>query len=122
MREAGIDKILFYRTREFDSYCREFLRTSEDSLVDKVIKWENEYRSHIEQLEMQIFKLRTGDLRRLLYLDNPRVIERLTVQQRSYNNAHNAWALNSEQEGFKQCGIKPISTDNLGAPHDEFVY
>lgn len=41
MREAGVDKILLYRTKEFDSFCRGYSKTSETPLVDKVLRWEN---------------------------------------------------------------------------------
>lgn len=39
MREVGIDKVLHYRTKQFDSYCKGYLKTSEISLVDVVMKW-----------------------------------------------------------------------------------
>lgn len=119
MREAGVDKILFYRTKEFDSFCRGYSKTSETPLVDKVLRWENEYRSHIEQLETRITKLKTGDSKRLSYLSNPQALERLKVPEVSWNNASNEWAVNAEEESFRQCGLKSISTDILGIPHDD---
>ncbi|KAJ5418699.1 uncharacterized protein N7487_002249 [Penicillium crustosum] len=123
MREAGVDKILFYRTKEFDSFCRGYSKTSETPLVDKILRWENEYRSHIEQLEMRITKLKTGDSKRLSYLSNLQVLERLKVPEPSWNNASNEWAVNAEEEIFRQRSSKSISTDILGIPHDdESVY
>ncbi|KAI2671308.1 hypothetical protein LCP963914a_9669 [Penicillium roqueforti] len=123
MREAGVDKILLYRTKEFDSFCRGYSKTSETLLVDKVLRWENEYRSHIEQLEMRITKLKTGDSKRLSYLSNLQVLERLKVPEPSWNNASNEWAVNAEEEIFRQRSSKSISTDILGIPHgDESVY
>jgi hypothetical protein len=38
--------------------------------VDKVLRWENEYRSYIEQLEIRITKSKIGDSKRLSYLSN----------------------------------------------------
>ncbi|KAJ5876395.1 uncharacterized protein N7529_001979 [Penicillium soppii] len=123
MREAGVDKILFYRTKEFDSFCRGYSKTSETPLVDKVLRWENEYWSHIEQLEPRITKLKTGDSKRLSYLSNPQALERLKVPEVSWNNASNEWAVNAEEESFRQCGLKSISPDILGIPHDyESIY
>ncbi|KAJ5542726.1 hypothetical protein N7535_005150 [Penicillium sp. DV-2018c] len=123
MREADVDKILFYRTKEFDTFCRGYSKTSETPLVDKVLRWENEYRSHIEQLETRITKLKTGDSKRLSYLTNPQVLERLKVPELSWDNASNEWAINTEEESFRLCGSKSISTDILGIPHnDESIY
>ncbi|CDM37263.1 hypothetical protein DTO013E5_8369 [Penicillium roqueforti] len=123
MREAGIEKILFYRTKEFDSFCRGYSKTSETPLVDKVLRWENEYLPHFEQLETRITKLKTGDSKRLSYLTNPQVLERLKVPELSWDNASNEWAVNTEEESFRQCGSVSISTDILGIPHnDESVY
>jgi hypothetical protein len=48
MREAGIDKVLYYRTKEFDSYCKGYPKMSEISLVDEVMRWETYYRPYIE--------------------------------------------------------------------------
>lgn len=125
MREAGIEKkkkILFYRMKEFDSFCRGYSKTSETPLVDKVLRWENECHSHIEQLETRIAKLKTGDSKRLSYLSNPQVLERLKVPELSWDNASNERAVNTE-EGFRQCGSKSVSTNILGIPHDdESVY
>ncbi|KAJ6069133.1 hypothetical protein N7499_011020 [Penicillium canescens] len=35
IREAGVNKILLYRIKEFDSFCRGYSKTSETLLVDK---------------------------------------------------------------------------------------
>lgn len=37
MREAGAHKILLYRSKEFDSFCRSYSKTAEISLVNKVL-------------------------------------------------------------------------------------
>ncbi|KAJ5111726.1 hypothetical protein NUU61_001356 [Penicillium alfredii] len=101
MREAGIDKVLYYRTKEFDSYCKGYPKTSEISLVDAMMKWEAQHRPHIEQLETRALKLAKGDFMRLSDLENPQVLERLKVHEPSWNNAKNEWAFTSEEESFK---------------------
>ncbi|KAJ5543711.1 hypothetical protein N7513_007219 [Penicillium frequentans] len=92
MREAGIDKVLYYRTKEFDSYCKGYPKTAEISLVDTIMSWETQYRPFIEQLETRVFRLEQGDLARLCDLECPHVMERLEVSKSSWNNAGNEWA------------------------------
>ncbi|OKP09344.1 hypothetical protein PENSUB_5316, partial [Penicillium subrubescens] len=89
MREAGINKVLYYRTKEFDSYCKGYSKMSEISLVDEVMRWEAHYRPHIEQPETRVLRLGKGDLARLSDLENPQVVERLKVPESSWNNAKN---------------------------------
>ncbi|KAJ5709036.1 hypothetical protein N7493_010370, partial [Penicillium malachiteum] len=71
MRQTGIDKVLYYRTKEFDSYCRGYLRILAIPLLDIIINWETHYRSYIEQLETRAFRLAKGDLRHLSDLEAP---------------------------------------------------
>ena len=59
MREAGIHKVLLYRSKEFDSFCRSYSRTAEISLVNKVLKWEEKYLPHIKQLETRILSVKS---------------------------------------------------------------
>ncbi|KAJ5559593.1 hypothetical protein N7513_001992 [Penicillium frequentans] len=101
MREAGIDKVLYYRTKEFDSYCKGYPKTAEISLVDAIMSWETQYRPFIEQLETRVFRLGQGDLARLCDLESPHVMERLEVSKSSWNNAGNEWAFIEEKESFK---------------------
>ncbi|KAJ5654958.1 hypothetical protein N7490_001961 [Penicillium lividum] len=101
MREAGIDKALYYRTKEFDSYCKGYPKTAEISLVDTIMSWETQYRPYIEQLETRVFRLEQGDLARLCDLECPHVMERLEVSKSSWNNAGNEWASIKEQESFQ---------------------
>ncbi|KAJ5460929.1 uncharacterized protein N7458_002481 [Penicillium daleae] len=81
MREVRIEKSLYYRTKEFDSYCKGYPKTSEISLVDAILKWQTEYRPHIEQLETRALRLGKGDYARLCDLENPQVVERLKVRE-----------------------------------------
>lgn len=101
MREAGIDKALYYRTKEFDSYCKGYPKTAEISLVDTIMSWETQYRPFIEQLETRVLRLEQGDLARFCDLESPRVMERLEVSKSSWNNAGNNWASIKEQESFQ---------------------
>lgn len=118
MREAGIDKALYYRTQEFDGYCKAYPKTSEMSLVDAIKKWETQYRPYIEQLETRVLRLGKGDLMRLSDLENPQVAERLKVNECSWNNAKNEWAFSSEEDIFKEKGVQTFSPDVIGAPYD----
>ncbi|KAJ5555971.1 hypothetical protein N7513_003613 [Penicillium frequentans] len=101
MREAGIDKVLYYRMKEFDNYCKGYPKTAEISLVDTIMSWETQYRPFIEQLETCVFRLGQGDLARLCDLECPHVMERLEVSKSSWNNAGNEWASIEEQETFQ---------------------
>jgi hypothetical protein len=118
MREAGIDKVLYYRTKEFDSYCKGYPKTSKISLVDAIMKWETQHRPHIEQLETRALRLAKGDLMRLSDLENPQVVERLKVHESTWNNAKNEWAFTSEEESFKEKGLQAFSPEVLCAPYD----
>ncbi|KAJ5938358.1 hypothetical protein N7466_001492 [Penicillium verhagenii] len=101
MREAGIEKVLYYRTKEFDSYCKGYPKTAEISLVDTIMSWETQYRPFIEQLETRVLRLERGDMARFCDLESPRVMERLEVSKSSWNNAGNNWASIKEQESFQ---------------------
>lgn len=118
MREAGIDKVLYYRTKEFDSYCKGYPRTSAISLVDTIMNWETHHRSYIEQLETRAFRAAEGDLRRLSDLEAPQVAERLKVQESSWNNAKNEWAFTDEEENFKEKKLRIFSPEVLCTSHD----
>ncbi|OQD72505.1 hypothetical protein PENDEC_c021G04478 [Penicillium decumbens] len=118
MREVGIEKVLYYRTKEFDSYCKGYPKTSKVSLVDTIKKWEAQYRPYIEQLETRILRLGKGDLARVSDLDNPQVTERLKVQESCWNCAGNEWAFPNEEESYKGIGLQTFSPDMVCAPYD----
>jgi hypothetical protein len=118
MRKAGIDKVLYYRTKEFDSFCKGYPKTSEISLVDAIMKWETQHRAHIEQLETRALRLAKGDVMRLSDLEDPQVVERLKVHESSWNNAKNEWAFTIEEESFKEKGLQAFSPEVLCAPYD----
>ncbi|KAL3260534.1 hypothetical protein ABHI18_004509 [Aspergillus niger] len=118
MREAGIEKALYYRTKEFDSYCKGYPKTSKISLVDTIKKWEAQYGPHIEQLETRILRLGKGDLARVSDFDNPQVSESLKVQESSWNCARNQWAFTNEEQSFKGISIQIFSPDLVYASYD----
>src|SRR5207248_64285 len=63
MRKMGVDKILLYRTKEFDRFCKTY--PSEDggaSLVQTVRLWEDIYGLQIKQLESRVTQESMGDL------------------------------------------------------------
>jgi hypothetical protein len=43
MRKAKINKILLYRSKEFDKYCKEYPRKSEHTLLNTITSWEKVY-------------------------------------------------------------------------------
>lgn len=51
MREAGVDRILLYRTKDFDSFCRGYsesrkqilLRAEATCFLDPILKSPNQY-------------------------------------------------------------------------------
>ncbi|KAK4073318.1 hypothetical protein Purlil1_13081 [Purpureocillium lilacinum] len=54
IREAGAERILFYRTKEFDTYCVLYPEESEVPLVQRVLGWEHTYGPYIAQLESRV--------------------------------------------------------------------
>lgn len=54
IREAGAERILFYRTKEFDTYCLLYPEESEVPLVQRVLGWEHAYGPYIAQLESRV--------------------------------------------------------------------
>ena len=118
MRDIGIEKVFYYRTKEFDSYCKGYPKTADICLLDTIKKWEARYRPYIEQLETRLLRLGKGDLARVSDLDNPQVSERLKVQESCWNCARNEWAFPYEEESFKGLGLQTFSPDMLCAPYD----
>ncbi|GLA26501.1 hypothetical protein AnigIFM63326_003661 [Aspergillus niger] len=115
MRQAGFSKFLIYRTQEFDGYCKIYPRSSATSLIDTVAKWEKAYGSYIEQLEYLVVHYMKGDVARRSYVRFPPVAASLTVPERSWNDAGNAWFSADEESSFAlENGATAVSPDNLG--------
>jgi hypothetical protein len=114
MRKAKVDKILFYRTKDFDKYCKRYSRNSKPSLLDTVLSWEELYGSHIEQLEIRVVKLSERDFLGRSYLGQPHVVDRLQVQESLWNDAVNEWFSIDEEAAFKLTGqLTVASTETL---------
>jgi hypothetical protein len=114
MREAGIDRILLYCTKEFDNFCRGYPRKSENVACRYMVPWERQYRPHIELLETRVTSPRNGDLKRLVYLDDPPVANQLAISRVAWNNAINQWTNATEKSLFLQDQSRVISKEQLG--------
>ncbi|KAG9252580.1 uncharacterized protein F5Z01DRAFT_217857 [Emericellopsis atlantica] len=90
MRKAGIDRILFYRTKEFDSFCKKYPEDAETSLVKTVLSWENAY----ERLKVP-------------------------EPEASWNSARNPWHSDAEAADFESSfGSIEASGEQLGGLFD----
>lgn len=54
MRNKGVDKIILYRTKEFDRFCKSYSSEAGASLVEIVRFWEERYGVYIKQLEERV--------------------------------------------------------------------
>ncbi|KAJ5666174.1 uncharacterized protein N7477_008622 [Penicillium maclennaniae] len=75
MRNAGVDKVLLYRTKEFDRFCKSFSSEGGPDLVEIVRLWEEKYGCYIKQLEERV----AGESK----------AERLTVPEDLWSSATN---------------------------------
>lgn len=112
MRKAGLDKILFYRTKEFDKYCKEYPRKSEHTLLDTITSWEKVYGPQIEQLETRVKHLVRGDAKGLSILSLPHVEEKIKIPPSAWNNATNIWFTNEEEAAFTRAGVPTVAADD----------
>ncbi|KAJ5471552.1 hypothetical protein N7530_008909 [Penicillium desertorum] len=87
MRNAGVYKILLYRTKEFDRFCKSYSSEAGASLVRMVRDWEEKYGFHIKQLEERVAEESKGDLTGRLWLSQPLVADRLSVPEVAWNSA-----------------------------------
>ncbi|GKZ75173.1 hypothetical protein AnigIFM50267_002907 [Aspergillus niger] len=114
MRNAGVDRILLYRTKEFDSFCIEYPNDTEPSLVERVQQWDALYGPHIKQLENRVTKENEGDYAGKLRLSQPHVAARLDIHETSWNNSGNTWFSGAEEITFQSSGPHKASPDELG--------
>ncbi|OAQ58992.1 hypothetical protein VFPPC_11486 [Pochonia chlamydosporia 170] len=122
MRKAGVDKILFYRTKQFDKFCEAYPRDGDESLVDTVLSWDKVYGPHIGQLEGRVTEESGGDLTGKSWLSQPYVAERLEVPEALWDCAKNLWISEGEEAAFKSAsGFKEASGDQLGGLFDIHV-
>jgi hypothetical protein len=106
MRNAGVDRILLYRTKEFDSFCHKYPKDTEPSLVETIQQWDKLYSPHIKQLESRVTKQNEGDYAGKLWLSQSHVAARLNIDETSWNNSGNPWFSSAEETAFQSSGHK----------------
>lgn len=100
MREGGVDKILLYRTKEFDSFCESFHTDATPLLLDIVKRWEESYGPQISLLERRIENAARNGLSEDLMRSQPEIAERLKVESRAWNGDGNRWYSDQESASF----------------------
>ncbi|KAI2676857.1 hypothetical protein LCP963914a_8152 [Penicillium roqueforti] len=118
MRNAGVDKILLYRTKEFDRFCKSCSSESGASLVEMVRNWEERYAFHIKQLEERVAEESKGDFTGRLWLSQPLVADRLSVPENAWNSAINPWSSSVEETVFQLSGSHEPSAVAVGGFFD----
>ncbi|GLA67400.1 hypothetical protein AtubIFM54640_010718 [Aspergillus tubingensis] len=118
MRKDGVDRILFYRIKEFDAYCKGYPRPCETPLLKMVLSWEKTYGPQIELLEHRATRWSQGDFTGQVYLDDPDVAQRLEVQDMSWNNAANNWLSSDEESAAQLAGVNRDIPSQLWNPYD----
>ncbi|KAJ5882748.1 uncharacterized protein N7473_011182 [Penicillium subrubescens] len=114
MRQAGVDKILLYRTKEFDRFCKSYPSDAGASLVELVRLWENTYGLQIKQLENRVTRESMGDFTGRLWLGQTNLAERLKIPEAAWNNASNPWFSNEEAITFQSSGPHEPSFAKFG--------
>ncbi|CRG92900.1 hypothetical protein PISL3812_09976 [Talaromyces islandicus] len=102
LRKADIGRILLYRTKEFDSFCKSFVNDPGSSLVDVVVSWEKGYGPLMEQLEIRMREEGAGDFTGASVLRQTHVRERLDIDERSWNTMSNSWRFYEEAAAFRR--------------------
>ncbi|KAL2695917.1 hypothetical protein AAEP93_003217 [Penicillium crustosum] len=118
MRNAGVDKILLYRTKEFDRFCKSYSSEAGASLVKMVRNWEKRYAFHIKQLEERVAEESKGGFTGRLWLSQPLVADRLSVPENAWNSAINPWSSSVEETVFQLSGSHEPSAVTLGGFFD----
>ncbi|KAJ5366154.1 hypothetical protein N7541_000095 [Penicillium brevicompactum] len=118
MRNAGIHKILLYRTREFDRLCKSHSSEAGATLVEMVRLWEERFGFHIKQLEERVAEESKSGSAGRLWLNQPLVADRLDVPVVTWNSAFNPWASSLEETVFQLSGSHEPSAIPLGGFFD----
>jgi hypothetical protein len=114
MRNAGVDRILLYRTKEFDNFCHEYPKDTEPSLLETIQRWDEIYGPHIKQLESRVTKENEGDYAGKSWLSQSHVAARLNIHETSWNNSGNTWFSSAEETASQSSGPHKVSPDELG--------
>ncbi|EJP63495.1 uncharacterized protein BBA_07671 [Beauveria bassiana ARSEF 2860] len=117
MRRAGADKILLYRTREFDKICEQNPKHDAIPLVERVLSWERVYAEHITDLAARAMEEARGSLTGQRWLDKSHVAERLDRMPRNaWNDAKDVWRSSEEEAAFHSISNPTTaSTDRIGS-------
>ncbi|KAJ5367864.1 hypothetical protein N7541_001805 [Penicillium brevicompactum] len=118
MRNAGVDKILLYRTKEFDRFCKSYSSEAGASLVEMARNWEEKYAFHIKQLEERVAEESKGDFTGRLWLNEPLVADKLSIPENAWNSAINPWFSSVEETVFQLSGSHEPSAVTLGGFFD----
>lgn len=54
MRKTGVDKILLYRTKDFDYFCKSYSSKDGEYLIQMVRLWEDLYGLQIKKRESRV--------------------------------------------------------------------
>ncbi|TWU70453.1 hypothetical protein ED733_000110, partial [Metarhizium rileyi] len=116
MREGGVDKILLYRTKEFDSFCESFHTDATPLLLDIVKRWEESYGPQISLLERRIENAARNGLSEDLMRSQPEIAERLKVESRASGTV---MATAGTQTRSQQASPQPTGLSLATVPHME---
>lgn len=100
-RKSGVDMILFYRTTQFNNFCRDYPAEAKIPLDEMVLSLEKKYGRHIKHLEDRVMKVAQGDMTGRIWLQEPLITERIEVPEISWNNAHNPWLSDAEESKYQ---------------------
>ncbi|KAK8146533.1 hypothetical protein G3M48_002995 [Beauveria asiatica] len=112
LREGGVDKILLYRTREFNSFCESFRADATPSLLDTVMPWEERYGSQINLLERRIEHAAKNKMGEDPLRSQPDIAARLKVDRKAWNIDSNRWYSEQEASDFR-AAHGPLLADNV---------
>ncbi|KAI7974218.1 hypothetical protein EIK77_004970 [Talaromyces pinophilus] len=120
MRQAGINKVLLYRTKEFDTYCKSYPRDAASSLTDVVLSWEKNFGPLLEQLENRMMARSAGDFSGVSDLEQEPMAEILDLPKGSWTNAFNEWRFKQEASSFELACKPVIASDPLWCISDQY--
>ncbi|KAL7649271.1 hypothetical protein ACMYSQ_012260 [Aspergillus niger] len=118
MRRMGVDKILLYRTKEFDRFCKTYPSEDGASLVQMVWLWEDMYGLQIKQLESRVIQQSIGDHTGRLWLSEPNVADRLKIPHSAWDSGSNPWHSDEEAINFQSRTPHQPSSTQFGGFFD----
>ncbi|OAA45717.1 hypothetical protein ISF_09585 [Cordyceps fumosorosea ARSEF 2679] len=118
MRKAGVNKLILYRTREFDHICEQNPKHDTVPLVDRVFSWEKVYGPHIADLETRAVEEAKGNSTEHQWLTKNHVAERLNnMPERAWGGFISSWCSAEEKAAFHSTStLSALSDDMVGIP------